>query len=109
MSIWRTGPRHRAINFNWRRGGGWDLAAEQEAVDNGWQDPFVLFVLQAVVEGRARCGGCSSLFRNTSEVALIAESIPEDVSRANAVAYCLRCVEKHADDLADLDEHAVTH
>jgi hypothetical protein len=64
-------------------------------------DPFLLWVLEAIVAGRERCGGCGRQFNDTSEAALIGIWYARDASDLNASAYCLRCVERHADDIAD--------
>jgi hypothetical protein len=94
---------------HWRRGGDWDIAAERSKVDEYGCDPFVLWILEAVADGREQCGGCRRTFQSTREVALISEWFNCEPPNVNLVAYCLPCTERYADDIADLSDHARAH
>ena len=90
------------VTYHCRRGGDWDLAAEEWAVDEYGVDPFILFVLRAVLTGRARCSGCHRVFEATEELALITVLIGGVPLRVCQEAYCLPCTELQADAIADL-------
>jgi hypothetical protein len=98
-----------STTHHWRRGGDWDIAEERTKVDEWGCDPFMLWTLQAVVDGREQCGGCRRTFQSTREVALISEWFSYEPLRVNLVAYCLSCAQRHADDIADLTDHAGAH
>jgi hypothetical protein len=91
-----------SVTYHWRRGGDWDVEAEQETVDEYCTDPFLLWILRAIQAGKVACGGCQKPFAGTREVALITEWIAFDPKPdVQTIAYCLTCAEKHADELAD--------
>jgi hypothetical protein len=98
-----------SITYRWRRGGGWDLVHEQERVDSWGCDPFTLWVLRAVQDGRERCGGCHRVFPDTSAVALITECVRFNPPQVDVVAYCLPCARTHAEAIADLSGDTVVH
>jgi hypothetical protein len=91
-----------SVDLHYRSGSDWDIATEREKAQEWGCDPFVLWVLEAVPDGNAQCGGCRQIFNTTREIALIASWVADDGRTADVVPYCLACAQKHADELADV-------
>ncbi len=83
------------VSYHRRPVTGWNLDAMRAAVDDGWDEPFDVLLLETADTGLSRCNQCRRRLRSHREVALICLMARPDDNMVDGAAYCRRCVAAH--------------